>query len=115
MVTKVFSDAELELLTEPSHYPHMQRAMEPLVIVNQHQRTLWHPRRLDLALATVQDDSAAQEGGTFREPAPARVPRGRAGIDLWPVLGMALVCGLGVPFLIAVGSEVIQFVRMVLP
>lgn len=88
----------------------------PLTIVNGTQRMTWFPRRMDgLALATPNDEGSAQEGGTFREPAPARVPRGRAGIDLWPVLGMALVCGLGVPFLIAVGSEVIQFVRMVLP
>lgn len=85
----------------------------PLTIVNGTERMTWFPRRLDLPALT--DTSSAIEGGSWREPAPARVPRGRAGIDLWPVLGMALVCGLGVPFLIAVGSEVIQFVRMVLP
>lgn len=77
MSTKTFSDAELDLLHEGWHLPHMQRELAPVVIVNQHQSTVWHPRRLDLALATVQDDSAAQEGGAFREPAPVRVPRNR--------------------------------------
>lgn len=73
MSTKVFSDAELELLHEGSHYPHMQHAMAPLVIVNQHDRTIWHPRRMDLALAKAGDEGAAVEGGKFREPVPARV------------------------------------------
>lgn len=75
----------------------------------------WPQRRVN---PPANDESAADEGGTFREPAPARVPprvpRQRE-FDGWPLLGLALLFGLGVPFLIAVGSELIQFVRMVLP
>lgn len=43
-----------------------------------------------------------------------RVPR-QPEFDGWPLLGLALLFGLGVPFVIAVGSELIQIVRMVLP
>lgn len=95
MSTKTFSDPELELLHEAWHLPHMQRAMPPVTIVNQGERTIWHPRRMDLALATGEDPNSAAEGGTFREPAPARVPR-RVTVNLWPLAGM-LVTFFSVP------------------
>lgn len=61
--------------TEPSHYPHMERAMRPLTVVNGTQQTMWFPRRMDLP--PLESHAAADEGGTFREPAPARIPRHR--------------------------------------
>lgn len=48
----------------------------PLTIVNSGQRMTWFPRRMD-GLALAHNEGAAQEGGTFRAPAPARVPRNR--------------------------------------
>jgi len=48
----------------------------PLTIVNSGQHMKWFPRRMD-GLALAHADGAAQEGGTFRAPAPARIPRKR--------------------------------------
>lgn len=67
-----FSDP-FDPMIEPSHYPHMERFLAPLTIVNQNEQTVWHPRRTHLSLVT--QEGAGDEGGTFRDPPPARVPR----------------------------------------
>lgn len=96
--------------TEPSHYPHMEREMRPLTVVNGTQKTTWFPRRMDLP--PMENHGAADEGGTFRDPAPARVPRReRLQFDGFPLIGLALVFGLGVPLLIALWDVVAGFFK----
>lgn len=55
------------------------REDSPLTLVNGTQQTTWFPRRMDLPPLAEPVDCAS-EGGTFRESAPARVPRNRAPI-----------------------------------
>lgn len=47
----------------------------PLTLVNGTQQMTWYPRRMDLP--PLEPTDCASEGGTFREPAPARIPRNR--------------------------------------
>lgn len=67
----------------------------PLTVVNGTHQTTWFPRRMDLP--PLENHGAADEGGTFREPVPARVPRSeRVHVNWWPVLGLASLV-FGVP------------------
>lgn len=76
--------------TEPTYLPHVERALRPLTVVNGTQQTTWFPRRMDLPPLENQD--AADEGGTFRESAPARVPRAdRMTVNWWPLIGLLAV------------------------
>ncbi len=66
----------------------------PLTVVNGTHRTTWFPRRMDLP--PLESHAAADEGGTFRGPAPARVPRrARLTVNWWPLAGfLAVIFGL---------------------
>lgn len=71
--------------TEPSHYPHLHRmwmgdmeAPMPLAVATQRDGTVRYlPTKPAPLMAEIDRSDAAEEGGTFREPASAaqRVPR----------------------------------------
>lgn len=90
---------------EPSHYPHLHRmwlgdfpSPEAVAIATQRDGTLrLLPTSSKPLLGTIEPNDGAEEGGQFRDPAPARVPRRRAGVNVGPLVGLLLLFGLGGP------------------
>lgn len=104
MNARHFTEAELELLREPDHLPHLHRmwmgdtlAPVAVAVATQRDGTMRVLPTGKPLQATIEPNDGAEEGGQFRDPAPARVPRRRVKVDLWPLLGLLLVFGLGGP------------------
>lgn len=119
MNARHFTEAELELLREPDHLPHLHRmwmgdtlAPVAVAVATQRDGTMRVLPTGKPLQATIEPNDGAEEGGQFREPMPARVPRReRLQFDGFPLIGLALVFGLGVPLLIALWDVVAGFFK----
>lgn len=90
--------------TKPIHYPHLHRmwmgdvpAPMAVAVATQRDGTM---RLLTTSakpmLAEIDRSDAAEEGGQFREPSPARVPRReRLTVNWWPLAAfLSVIFGL---------------------